>query len=164
MFPEKSDNGPRWPMFQINSCHHAANLYLLPGIQAPGLIMQGGMITCCITNMSETVGPGVGTLFQESFDNPDHAHAVSAAAMRMDQQTLRLRVLERLIEETMRAHETLLQALAALKTEDIDRYVSLCHDAEIMANLLATRTSWLTGIIAIMGGPEDPLARYPSGT
>ena len=51
----------------------------------------------------------------------------------------------------------LLQAQTALQADDFDRYVSLCNDADGLTCLLSQRTSWLTGIIAIMGGPEDPL-------
>ena len=156
--PPKTDL-PRWPIYHIDGCHHAASLYLVPGIQAPRLVFGDGTIVCGLTNVREALGPGVGTLFYESFADLDTAAPISAAAMRMGQQAIRQHVLEQLIEETMHAHHTLLQALTALKTDDLDRYVSLCHDAEVLTCLLSLRTSWLTGIIAIMGGPEDPLLR-----
>ena len=153
---------PRWPIYQIDGCYHSANLYLVPGIQAPRLVLGYGTISCGITNIREALGPGVGTLFHESFADLDNACAVSAAAMRMGHQAIRQHLLEQLIEETMHAHHILLQAMAALKADDLNRYVSLCHDAEGLICLLSIRTSWLAGIIAIMGGPEDPLLRRHS--
>ena len=157
--PSPKISTPKWPVYQINGRDRAANLYLVPGIQAPGLVNQDGTIRCCITNKNVPVGLGVGTLFEGSFLSLDNTYAVSAEAMRMSPQTIRQQVLEQLIEETMHAHHALLQALAALKSDDPDQYVSFGHDAESLASLLYIRTSWLTGIIAIMGGEEDPMLR-----
>jgi hypothetical protein len=154
----------QWPVFQINGRARAANLYVVPGIQAPGLVNHDGTILCCITNKRVPVGLGIGTLFEGSFLSLDNTYAVSAAAMCMGQQAIRQHVLEQLIEETLHAHHALLQALAALKSDDLDRYISLAHDAESLASLLSIRTSWLTGIIAIMGGEADPMLRRLSKT
>ena len=49
-------NTPRWPIYLIDGCHHAANLYLLPGIQAPDLVQSDGTISCSITNTREALG------------------------------------------------------------------------------------------------------------
>ena len=148
---------PHWPIYRCGSRCYPANIYVTPGIQAPDLLDGNGLIRCSITDAHEALGPGIGTLFHGSFD---HAHPVSAAVMGMGQQAIRQRVLEQLIQESMQAQHAMLLALTALKANDLDRYVSLCHDAEGLTCLLANRTSWLAGIMTIMGGPEDPLLRY----
>ncbi len=156
--PHNADAHP-WPTYRSGGHHYPVSLYLVPGIQAPDLVHGDGTFYCDITNTHASLGPGIGTLFQRSFENLDDASAVSAAAMRMGQQAIRQRVLEQVIQETMHAQHTLLLALTALKADDLDRYVSLCNDADGLTCLLSTRTSWLAGIIAIAGGPEDPLLR-----
>ena len=153
---------PPWPTYHFGGRRHPVGMYLVPGIQAPNLVFGDGTIHCGITNTREALGPGVGTLFHKSFADLDSASPVSVAAMRMGQQTIRQRLLEQLIQETLQAQHTLRQALTALHADDLDRYVSLCNDADGMTCLLSMRTSWLTGIIAIMGGPEDPLLRRHS--
>ncbi len=157
--PPHNADAPIWPTYQSGEQRHPVSLYLVPGLQAPGLLEADGMIRCDITNTREQLGPGVGTLFCESFADSDHTSAVSVAVMRMGQQAIRQHMLEHAIQETMRAQQILLQAMTALQADDLPRYVSLCHDAEGLTCLLSTRTGWLAGIIAIADGPEDPMLR-----
>ena len=157
--PPHNADAPPWPTYRSGRHRYPVSLYLVPGIQAPDLVQGDGTFHCDITNTRTSLGPGIGTLFQRSFENLDDASAVSAAAMRMGHQAIRQCVLEQVIQETMHAQHTLLQALTALQTDDLDRYVSLCNAADGLTCLLSTRTSWLASIIAIAGGPEDPLVR-----
>lgn len=99
--PQQSTDAPPWPTYRRGGRHYSANIYLVPGIQAPNLVLGDGMIHCCITNKRVPLGPGVGTLFDGSFADTDNASPASAAAMRMGQQTIRQCVLEQLIQETM---------------------------------------------------------------
>ncbi len=159
------DAFPPWPTYRFGGRDHPADLYLVPGIQAPNLVFSDGTIHCGIINTRKALAPGVGTLFHRSFADLDSASAVSAAAMRMGQLAIRKCMLEQLIQETVQVQYTLLQALTALQADNLDRYVSLCNDADGLTCLLAIRSSWLTGIIAIKGGPEDPLLRrHPQPT
>lgn len=151
-----------WPTYRSGGRRYPVNICLVPGIQAPDLLDADDMIHCGITGAREPLGPGVGTLFPGSFDGPDDAFPVSAAAMRMGQRAIRQALLERLAQEAMHAQQTLLRALAALQADDLDQYIRLCQEAEGMTCLLSVRASWLTGIMAIVGGPEDPLVRHLS--
>jgi hypothetical protein len=155
--PPHNVGAPPWPTYHDGEQHHPVSLYLVPGIQAPDIVDGDGTFHCEITNRRETLGPGIGTLFYGSFDNTAQVAAVSAAVMRMDPQAIRRRLLEQAIQEALNAQQTLLQALTALQADDLDSYVSLCHDVEGQTCLLAHRTGCLAGIIAIVGGSKDPL-------
>lgn len=153
---------PPWPTYRSGGHRYPVSLCLVPGIQAPDLVDAEGMIHCGITDIREPLGPGVGTLFVGSFDNQDEAVPVCASSMRMGQQAIRQVVLEHLIQESTQVQQMLLRALDALQAEDLDRYVEVCLEVEVRASLLSVRTEWLAGIIAIIGGPEDPLVRRGS--
>ncbi len=157
--PPHNADAPIWPTYQSGGRRHPVSLYLVPGLQAPGLLDGNDTIYCDITHTREPLGLGVGTLFYDSFTHTDSTAAVSTAAMRMGQQAIRQRILDHVIQETVRAQQILLQAVTALQADDLQRYVSLCHDAEGLTCLLSIRTGWLAGIIAIAGGPEDPLLK-----
>lgn len=158
--PPHNAGAQPWPTYRRGGRRHPVSICLVPGIQAPDLMDADDMIHCGITGAREPLGPGIGTLFQNSINEPDDAFPISATVMRMGQRAIRHALLERLVQEAKHAQQALLRALAALQADDLDQYVPLCLEAEGMTCLLSVRTSWLTGIMAIVGGPEDPLLRH----
>jgi hypothetical protein len=146
-----------WPTYRRRGRRFPVSTCLVPGLRVPGLVHADGTIWCGISGKRVPAGPGTGTLFQGSFSNTDDAVAVSASVMGLAHGALRRRLIDRLRREAGYLQRHLRAALTALTAEDMKRYVARCLDAESAASLLAARTSWLVGVMAIVDGPEDPL-------
>lgn len=150
---DRSDPPP-WPTFSIGSRDVPAQVCIIPGHLAADLALADNTYYCGISEERLHMTPDLATLFFLSFRDLNPT-PIAPRIVALGAQGIRSMVCRRLLEDAAVVIDHLRYAVEALEGGRWEEYASASTLIDARLQGMAKRGSWLVGLMAIKGSPED---------
>jgi hypothetical protein len=150
---------PPWPTFQVGAQPVPAQVCIVPGHLAEDLALRDNTYYCGVSDERLAVTPDLATLFVLSFSDPNPT-PLSPRVISLGARGIRLQACKRLLGDATVLISHLKYAVDTLESGGWGEFSTAAALIDGRLQGMAKRGSWLVGVMAIEGGPEDPYLAY----